>query len=592
MKLIETVKPAHIARVSILCLTALAAMPLIAEAQLPSCSTASCFSIEGTVSDSNNSGVAALVTPPAGPQALITDDSIKQGNKELGPVNGANTKIGVIHSSAPPVLGLTSINSQTDLLRVYTQTAKHSGTNDIWYYFGWTRDSDTGAGFISIEFQKNDAPVACNYTQPTQTVIATCNPWRNRSLGDFLILWDQNGGSTQVFMRKFQQVGSVVSLPACPTGWPDNPAIADTLFCIRLTNNVDVFVSYGDGGNDLFRGEMSLNLTKTVFNPPGSGGAPTCASFANIIPNTITGNSDTADYKDTVLFDFPTISNCGKVVVRKLTDPAGMTGLVFKYKLSRTGANLFDAAPPAVCEDNAIDTSLDPDGPFRDRCWGRLTGHLNEDEINNVLPGSVNLEEYELPTTFGTAPTKIVCTTNSSTARWVFPVSAQQVGDQSFPATVDGGTLTCEITNTFIKGTPSATSEQRAKLYDLLTIKGILKNASDASAAWVRIELYSDSGCTAKVAETGPITLNGKYVSEGTTTNKVDLSTLVDQVSNETGIVVAATGGVTRYWAFRYSGDALNNPIDSNLANAPTSTCGLERATVTFVNGAFPPPTP
>ena len=598
MKLIESVRRAHIARIGLISLFALAAMPLVAEAQLPTCSAASCFSIEGTVTDTNNSGVNKLASQPPGPQALITDDSIKQGNKELGPINGANTKIGVIHASNPPVLGLTSINSQTDLLRVYTQTAKHSTTNDIWYYFGWIRDSDTGSGLISIEFQKNEAPVACDYSQPTQTTINTCNPWKNRSAGDLLILWDQNGGSTSVFIRKFEQSGNSVVLPACPTGWPGNQAVPDTSSCIRLISNVDVIVSYGDGGNDLFRGEMALNLTKTVFNPPGGGGAPVCRNFANIIPNTITGNSDTADYKDTVLFDFPNITNCGTVVVRKLTVPTNQTGLVFKYEVSRNGTlpgtNIFDAAPPAVCEDNPVDTSLDPDGPFRDRCLGRLTGHLNEDTITNVLPGTLDVSEKVTDMPASWTFTKIVCTTTSGTSRWVKPASAKQTGDQDFPATVDSGTLTCEITNTFVKGSPTATSTQVAKLYDLLTINGILKGASDASAATVRIELYSDPGCAlvTQVATTGPISLTGKYVSSGTTTNKVDLSTLVDQVLVENGIVVSATGGVTRYWAFRYSGDEFNNPIDSNLANPPTSTCGLERATVTFVNGAFPPPAP
>jgi uncharacterized surface anchored protein len=46
-------------------------------------------------------------------------------------------------------------------------------------------------------------------------------------------------------------------------------------------------------------------------------------SIGNIIPGTITGNSDTADYKDTVLADitdFITISNCGSLTLTKTDD--------------------------------------------------------------------------------------------------------------------------------------------------------------------------------------------------------------------------------------------------------------------------------
>ena len=43
-------------------------------------------------------------------------------------------------------------------------------------------------------------------------------------------------------------------------------------------------------------GEAAVNLTATIF-----GGSNACLSFANTIPSTVTGNSDTADYKDTIL---------------------------------------------------------------------------------------------------------------------------------------------------------------------------------------------------------------------------------------------------------------------------------------------------
>ena len=63
---------------------------------------------------------------------------------------------------------------------------------------------------------------------------------------------------------------------------------------------------------------MGINLTNVLF---GGLNSVSCRNFATIIPNTVTGNSDTADYKDTVLFPFPDISNCGTVTVKKAITP-------------------------------------------------------------------------------------------------------------------------------------------------------------------------------------------------------------------------------------------------------------------------------
>ncbi|MDX1409449.1 MAG: hypothetical protein R3330_14980, partial [Saprospiraceae bacterium] len=52
-----------------------------------------------------------------------------------------------------------------------------------------------------------------------------------------------------------------------------------------------------------------------------------CFSVANIIPYTVTGNSDQADFKDVILADFPsaiTITSCGIIKVVKVTNPSGL----------------------------------------------------------------------------------------------------------------------------------------------------------------------------------------------------------------------------------------------------------------------------
>jgi len=70
-------------------------------------------------------------------------------------------------------------------------------------------------------------------------------------------------------------------------------------------------------------------LTDTVF-----GGSTACRTFANTIPSTVTGNSDTADYKDTILQTAPPITNCAsatvttpKVVTDTATNPDTTAGV-------------------------------------------------------------------------------------------------------------------------------------------------------------------------------------------------------------------------------------------------------------------------
>jgi hypothetical protein len=206
--------------------------------------------------------------------------------KELGPLNSSTTKIGVIHSDAVPTLGLTNPNAQVDLRQAWTNSAKDSDGDD-WLYFAWERDSNSGSGFIAYEFMQDPPPAACAYTTSTeQQLIDTCNPWANRKAGDFMILWDQQGGSRDLYLRTWS--GTAPNLVLSPPGSPLNSSVSAAAYS-------------ADG----FRGEAALNLTDAVF-----GGVQSCRSFANVIPSTVTGNSATADYKDTILQPTVPVGGC------------------------------------------------------------------------------------------------------------------------------------------------------------------------------------------------------------------------------------------------------------------------------------------
>ena len=246
------------------------------------------FTIDGTtIPDAGTQEVPDTVSPSSSVPGY--------GNvKELGPKNASSTKIGVIHNAAPPMLELTNPNAQVDLRRSWLDLRRDAANHD-WVYFAWERDSNSGSGFIAFEFMKNPLPAACDYTASDATLKAGCNPWKNRQAGDFLILWDQNGGSTQLYKRVW-------------SGTAPN-----------LTLGGITAIGHGDAkySADKFKGEGAVDITAENL---GGGG---CVSFANVIPSTVTGNSDTADYKDTILNELAPIGNCSASLVTTPKDGDG-----------------------------------------------------------------------------------------------------------------------------------------------------------------------------------------------------------------------------------------------------------------------------
>ena len=241
------------------------------------------YTIDGTVPDSGTTELP----------------DIFGSTKELGPLNSNTTKIGVIHADSVPTLGMTNPNAQVDLRRAWLDTERDSSTSHDWLYFAWERDSNSGSGFIAYEFMQDPAPAGCAYDSATDAQLtANCNPWANRKAGDFMILWDQQGNSLDLFLRTWSGTAPNLTLSA-PTA-------------------LNASVSQAQYSADGFRGEAAVDLTATIF-----GGSTACRSFANTIPSTVTGNSDTADYKDTILKNAPPITNCGSTTVTTPKTAAG-----------------------------------------------------------------------------------------------------------------------------------------------------------------------------------------------------------------------------------------------------------------------------
>lgn len=340
--------------------------------------------------------------------------------KELGPKNGNSTKIENIKYAGLPVLSYTNPNAGTDLTAVYWDAALVDG--DLWGYFAFYIESFS-TGQSAWEFMAADAPAACNYNDedPTPEELASdvddCNPWANRAEDDFLIVADYEGNDVTVQVRKW--------------AGPDN---ALTLVNEDLADGN--WFGYADiNGSGLV--EIAVNMTEEVF-----GGELSCASLANVIPSTVTGNSDSADYKDAVL-ERIIFQTCGSVKIDKVLAPDGVSrgDDVFTWTLDRNDDSNIKYGGPT----SASDTIYEPAGE----------GYDTDDLVIDVLPGT----NYFLDEAIGTGgdglasfeKKTIVCAVPGGSTYKLYDRDADDEV-AAFPVVV-GKTTTCTITNELRKGT-------------------------------------------------------------------------------------------------------------------------------------------
>jgi hypothetical protein len=112
----------------------------------------------------------------------------------------------------------------------------------------------------------------------------------------------------------------------------------------------------------------------------------------------------------------------------------------------------------------------------------------------------------------------------------------------------EGAVVTCAITNTDSKNTPTGTTVQHWVLHDTLTLAGVRPAAPDAGSSTVTFRLYSDTGCTQQIGDDEVVGI------------AANIAATVD------GVVVTDVGEYR--WRATYSGDSFNNGF--------TTPCGSE----------------
>jgi hypothetical protein len=523
------------------------------------------FKIDGTIPDcSGGASTCGAVTP-------TNFDDPHDNQQELGPVNGTSTKVGVIHQTAPPMLATTNPNSSTDLSHIWM--AQNVVAGKVWLYFAWQRDSGKGSSVVGLELQQAKPPSAlrfaqggkgCDFSNAGANIdTANCNPWANRQPGDILLVWDQNGSASVVTMRTFSWCGKTVA-PLAGTCSDDVNGNGhwDAGEPLHLDIGQDITAIPGKVHATLTadgtRGEAAINLSDTVF---ASAGVASCFTVGNVIPGTITGNSDSADYKDTVFgnfSDFVNISSCGFLKVRKITSDGGTDSFAYRLR-SNSGADVRYAS------DNYNDSK-------------NVTGTIQGAASPGISPALLSAQADIIP-----ASDYVVDETSTATNYTLDHVecvllnaAGQPVGS---PVTIDAAqnhfatilvnqTTLCSVYNTFNKGAASGSTSQSVVLSDLVTITLGVPVTSDADKTGkVKFYLYAAADCS-----------DGSLLMAFTGTGNAGIP--VTYTSSTQAIAKVSTspyeyGAGSYYWRVEFTGDNKNNAFGKTACGSEVTAVSL-----------------
>jgi Prealbumin-like fold domain len=247
-----------------------------------------------------------------------TDDSFGQGTKEDTP---APT---IVDGSIPP--------SKSDLLRFYTFN-ELVGTKQF-LYLAWERVQEP-TGTTNMDFEFNKRQCTPGLTPPDPDCSANgITPIR--SMGDVLIKYDLSQGGVNPNLGFHRWVTSGNPATVCeannevPCWGPVQPLTGNFEGSINTASVTDPIAPNAPRTLDPRTfGEAAINLTDSGILPPG-----TCEAFGSAYLKSRSSDSFTAAVKDFISPLPVSIQSCGRIIIRKQTDPNGATG---SFGFSTTG---------------------------------------------------------------------------------------------------------------------------------------------------------------------------------------------------------------------------------------------------------------
>jgi hypothetical protein len=429
--------------------------------------------------------------------------------------------------------------NKDDLKRAYMAT-KTAADGHTYLMLAWVRipqNTVNASAHVGFEFNQGNTPcVTGDTTGPV-----------HRQAGDLLVVYDFEGSSSGAASLSIRRWTTTASDP-CDVSSDSAPCwgVADqlnsneaeakvnttgfpTLDALAIGSGNPAIASPGQNLGQSEFGEAGIDLTAA-----GVLSTTDCTSFgtASVISRS-SGNSGQAAMEDLVGPAKFTVSNCGTLIVKKVTDPSPDTSdTAFHFAMAGGGTSNAGIWPNA-------------DVPLKN----------GETYSKNVFPAA-NFSAAETLVT-GWDLTSASCDNSSGT----------KSGSTLSGITVAvSETVTCTFTNTKAKTTPTYTSAPSVIPQDKVTIASLdtSGSASGTSDQKMTVSLYSTTDCsgTALYSKTFTVTANGDYV----TNNSGDPS------ATPAGYTITASG--LYKWQVIYNGDTRNNGF--------TGACGDESVNVTL----------
>jgi hypothetical protein len=411
------------------------------------------------------------------------DNAFGQGTKE------DNAATSVVTGSIPP--------QKNDLTKFY-EASELATNGHIYLYLGWERAVNIGAANLDFEINQN---ATAGFTAASIGPVLL-----NRTAGDLLVTFDFGGSGAPV-------LGLLIWTT---TGATSQCFSANSLPCWGQRVNLSA-ASEAEGAvsaDGLF-GEASIDLTLANVFPPG-----VCAAFGTTFVKSRSSSSFTAEVKDFIAPVDVNISNCGSIVIHKVTenDPGAQS---FAYTTTGTGLSSFNL----------------------------VNGGTKTFASVNAGSYSVTENLTTAQTTAGWTLKSLECTKTGATTS--FNVSGSTVSiTEGF-----GGTVDCIYTNhiNFHPSIATLLSATTTNIGTSITDSSTLSGASAHAGGTVTYHAYAGQNTC-----TGTDLLNSpKTVTDGVVPNS-------DAISFNTA----------GYYSFQavYSGDANNDPA--------TSVCSTEQLLV------------
>src|SRR5262245_3404618 len=232
-------------------------------------------------------GVTTGVDLPTGQ----TDNSFGQGTKE------SDVNVSVVDGSIP--------NSKADLGNFYVASETLANTH-VLRSLGWTRINTSGT--TNFDFEINQAQQPDLTTPGPKTLV--------RTAGDVIFNYDFQGGAQHptLAFRTWQANGTWSA--ATPITGTSGEAEVNR---VDLANPLAQSPSPATAPAFTF-GEAALDLTALNIVPAGA-----CTPFSSAYVKSRSSDSFTSAVKDFIAPVHLSLDRCGKVIIRKETDPDGAT---------------------------------------------------------------------------------------------------------------------------------------------------------------------------------------------------------------------------------------------------------------------------